>query len=140
MKLLADNWIVVFAQGEIVIHAPWLEGTRMSRTIVTISVPIGSVAYDSINKWRANKRNVSELVCEAISSTGHEREHIEGLRRRVKHLELKLHQYDRACSRGGVSLRINRSIASQTYFVCNRTGSRLVEGSFGDSPNNGKIK
>ena len=110
----------------------------MSRTIVTISVPIGSVAYDSINNWRANKRNVSEIICDCIANSAGDKEHIEGLRRRVKHLELKLLQYDRACSRGGVSMRINRSIASQTYFVCNRTGFRLVEGSFGDSTNSGK--
>ena len=103
----------------------------MSRTIVTISVPIGSSAYDSINNWRANKRNVSEIICDCIANSAGDKEHIEAFRRRVASLEAKIQQYENACSRGGVSIRKNRRHPSKTYFSCDRTGEVLIEGSFG---------
>ena len=77
----------------------------MSRTIVSISVPIGSVSYDIINKWRNNGRNISDLICKAISSSGAEQAHIEGCKKRIRHLEELVSDYEGACERAGVRLK-----------------------------------
>jgi hypothetical protein len=77
----------------------------MSRTIVSISVPIGSVAYDIINKWRNNDRNISDLICKAVGSSGTEQAHIEGCKKRIRYLEELVADYEGACERAGVRLK-----------------------------------
>jgi hypothetical protein len=92
----------------------------MSRTIVSISVPIGSVSYDIINKWRNNGRNISDLICKAISSSGSEQAHIEGCKKRIRFLEELVSDYEGACERAGVRLKestdANKRATSQRGF------------------------
>jgi hypothetical protein len=92
----------------------------MSRTIVSISVPIGSVSYDIINKWRNNGRNISDLICKAISSSGAEQAHIEGCKKRIRHLEELVSDYEGACERAGLHLKestdANKRATSQRGF------------------------
>lgn len=102
----------------------------MSRTIVSISVPLGSVSFDIINKWRANERNISDLVCKAISSTGAEQAHIEGCRIRIAHLENIVAQYEAACVRAGVDMIPSKHKSAFYSKLVNDEGQVLVMGRF----------
>ena len=102
----------------------------MSRTIVSISVPLGSVSFDIINKWRANERNISDLVCKAISSSGAEQAHIEGCRIRIAHLENIIAQYEAACVRAGVDMIPSKNKSAYYSKLVNDKGQVLVMGRF----------
>lgn len=102
----------------------------MARTIVSISVPIGSVSYDIINKWRANERNISDLVCKAISSTGAEQAHIEGCQKRIRYLEQIVANYLGACERAGVEMIPSKNNSTYYSKLVNDKGQVLVMGRF----------
>jgi hypothetical protein len=102
----------------------------MSRTIVSISVPIGSVSYDIINKWRNNGRNISDLICKAISSSGSEQAHIEGCKKRIRHLEELVSDYEGACERAGVALVPSKNKSAYYSKLVNDKGHVLVMGRF----------
>jgi hypothetical protein len=102
----------------------------MSRTIVSISVPIGSVSYDIINKWRNNGRNISDLICKAISSSGAEQAHIEGCKIRIAYLENIISQYEAACERAGVALVPSKNKSAYYSKLVNDKGQVLVMGRF----------
>jgi hypothetical protein len=102
----------------------------MGRTIVSISVPIGSVSFDIINNWRANERNISDLVCKAISSTGAEQAHIEGCRIKIAYLENIISQYEAACVRAGVDMIPSKNKSAFYSKLVNDEGQVLVMGRF----------